>query len=168
MKTKHLVPLFLISVVLAANTRYSPPLPHPPPKGDEVVAFGNSPEGFAERVYLEKSQLCQFLDNGVVYQDSMPGELRDPMPQELSDRLNATKLGLTRTKDGLEVMTITTCDGAFSDKQGRLFFWMVPAPEFLTVTDEQGRSCIIFLSPSPLSPNHSPQPTPGSSAAERG
>lgn len=140
--------LFLTTSLALATTRYSPPLPDPLPKGKHVVSFGNSPEGFARRVYLSKNQFKKFLDEGQVYHG---------LPDELRERLESTRFGIIQVADGAEISTAVVCGGAFTDRKKRIYFWNLAAPEFLGISDEQGRSCIIYLSPSPLRRDQPPE-----------
>jgi hypothetical protein len=149
--------IWLVTFALAlANTVARGPLLSPPPKGKDVVAFGNTPPAFARRIVLTREQLVAFLNKG---------EVHSILPSLLSERLEKTRLGRIQATDGagsfsVETQTLLACDGAFSDRKQSMYFWRLVAPEFLSIGDEQGRSCIIYLSPSPIKPNKSPEPTP--------
>ncbi|MEO6569581.1 MAG: hypothetical protein ABIO94_12520 [Opitutaceae bacterium] len=147
--------ILLITVTLAlANTVNRAPLPSPPPKGKEVASFANTPPTFGRRIVITREQLVAFLDRG---------EVHSYLPQLLGERLEKTRLGRTSSSGGtfsLTSETLVVCEGAFSDSKQNMYFWRLLAPEFLSITDEQGRGCFIYLSPSPIAePNQSLQPT---------
>jgi hypothetical protein len=143
-----------MTVTLAlANTVNRSPLPSPPPKGKEVVSFANTPPSFGRRIVITREQLIAFLDRG---------EVHTYLSQSLGDRLEKTRLGRTSPPGPFSVTseTLVVCEGAFSDSKQNMYFWRLLAPEFLSITDEQGRGCFIYLAPSPVAePNQSLQPT---------
>ena len=140
---KYLIAWLMVPVTALANVVANGPLPSAPPKGNEIVAFANSPEGYTQRILLTQKQLCAFLDKGKAH---------FILPQELQKRLEGTRLGQSTNSNGEEVISLppVVCGGAFSDRKKNMYFWSLAAPEFLGITDEKGTICIIYLAPSPL------------------
>lgn len=121
--------LYLTLVIVAhANTVAHGVMKARPPKGTQVVAFANNHNDWTKRVDLRREQLIAFLDRGIFY---------PTLSTSLEKQLHWHDMAVS-------------CDGVFTDKRATVFFWEVAAPEFLSIADESGRMCLLYLSPSPL------------------
>jgi hypothetical protein len=142
--------LFLTSAAMGlANTVSFDPLPSPLPTGQVVAAFANSPKALGKKIYLKREQLVAFLDNGKRY-FGLPNELQQRLEETRFQKADVRHIlgrGLTRQQT---INAFVRCDGTFSDGGGNMYFWQVYAPEFLVISDEKGRGCLLHLSPSPF------------------
>jgi len=125
---KYIYLYLILAIQAAANTIAHGVMQSPPPKGKQIVAFANNMNDWTRRVNLRRDQLIAFLDKGTFY---------PTLPTDLEKQLHWH-----------DVMIL--CDGVFTDKKAKVFFWTMAAPEFLSIGNEEGKNCLIYLSPSPL------------------
>jgi hypothetical protein len=104
---------------------------------------------------LAREQLAAFLDKGEVHVGGLPTALyqRLALTRFQKSYPEIASLGLPAPSDDTVVLDVVVCGGALTDKKKKMYFWRLSAPEFLHLSDEQGRSCVIYLSPSPIVPN---------------
>ena len=106
--------------------------PLPLPKAEEVDLFTNGlPVETGRRVYKKKEDILEFLLHGTNVLDVLSWDgLEHPVPKAPGPFL----------LPGLD-----PCDGVFTDKSGKFYFWSLPTPGVLVLRNAQGESALIQL-----------------------
>ena len=121
------------------------------PRADDVVGFENGVSKYKgisnpQRIYLEKSQVNNFLKNGKIhsYPDKW-GAVRFQGSITLPEQIKLRFFSLRRDPGSLRKYFDYGADGAFATKDGKVFFWELWADNRLFLEDENGATCLLAL-----------------------
>ena len=124
--TLFVIPLFLV-IAMQTGTAFATSAIYKPlqvPKAEDVVAFSNGAFEGAERKLATREQILKFLSSGT----------NNEKPE--------TWYALQNSDDSWDTLE---CDGVFTDKAGKVYFWQLNNLKTLTLLTADGEQALIQL-----------------------